>query len=408
MEKVVEFIQAFWGVLGEMSPYLLFGFAVAGILSVLIPPEWVERHLGRGRFWPVLKASAFGVPLPLCSCGVIPVSAGLYRHGAGRGATTAFLISTPQTGVDSILVTFSLLGPAFAIFRPFISLASGVLGGVLAGAAPAKAVEPEQAEQVAEESCGDDCSEIEQTRRGRWLQVLTYGFGTLPRDIGKSLLVGLLLAALISALLPPQFLGERLGLAATGEPLHDFGVMLVMMLFGVPLYVCATASVPVAAALILHQGISPGAALVFLMTGPATNAATIVTIWKVMGRRTAVVYVGTVIVSAVAGGLVMDYVFRIAEITPSPYAAEMLPGWFKTIAAIVLLAVLGWALLGPKLRRGEADAAEGGQAEMAENEHVKLEVQGMTCSHCQANVQRTLAEQPGVTQAEVDLDKGVA
>ncbi len=134
VEYVTNVVWGFWLVLGEMAPYLLFGFFVAGVLSVFISPELVERHLGGGGIWPVIKASAFGVPLPLCSCGVIPVATSIRRHGASRAATTAFLISTPQTGVDSILATFSLLGPVFAIYRPLAALVSGMLGGIVVAA----------------------------------------------------------------------------------------------------------------------------------------------------------------------------------------------------------------------------------------------------------------------------------
>jgi uncharacterized membrane protein YraQ (UPF0718 family) len=125
-----KFMHEFWEVLGEMAPYLLFGFLVAGILSVYISQKFVERHLGGRGFWAVLKASLFGIPLPLCSCGVIPVAASLRKQGAGKGAVTSFLISTPQTGVDSILVTLSLLGPVYAIFRPVASFIKGVIGGM--------------------------------------------------------------------------------------------------------------------------------------------------------------------------------------------------------------------------------------------------------------------------------------
>ena len=131
MDWILTFVAASWAVFGAMAPYLLLGFVVAGLLSVVISPEFVERHLGGRGIWPVIKASAFGVPLPLCSCGVIPVAASLRRHGASKGATTAFLISTPQTGVDSIMVTFSLLGPVYAVFRPVVALISGVFGGAV-------------------------------------------------------------------------------------------------------------------------------------------------------------------------------------------------------------------------------------------------------------------------------------
>jgi len=264
LEGIWGAIVEFWRVLGEMSPYLLFGFLVAGVLSVVVRPETVERHLGGHGLWPIVKASAFGVPLPLCSCGVIPVAASLRKHGASRGATTSFLISTPQTGVDSIFVTLSLLGPVVAIFRPIAALVSGVIGGSVVSLSQGDDVSSSRAE----EKCQDVCCTGD-TGRGKFLRILSYGFVTLPRDIARAIIVGLALAGIISVLVPSDFFAGALGQGITG--------MLVMMAFGIPVYVCATASVPIAAALIA-KGASPGAAIVFLMTGPATNAAAIATI----------------------------------------------------------------------------------------------------------------------------------
>ena len=385
----------FWDVLSEMAPYLLFGFFAAGALSVLISAETVERHLGGRGLVPILKAAAFGVPLPLCSCGVIPVAASLRRHGAGRGATTAFLIATPQDGVDSILVTFSLLGGAFAIFRPIAALLSGLVGGLLVetgadgprGDGPHAGHEPHQA-------CTDPC--CAQPGRNRLYRMLAYGFGDLPRDIGKALLGGLLIAALISSLVPKDFFAQHLG---RGLP-----AMLVMMALGVPVYVCATASVPIAAALVLRAGLSPGAALVFLMTGPATNAATITTVWKVMGRRTALIYLAVVMVSALAAGLTMDYLFQVGGIRAHPGMSWMLPAWANSISAVALLGVLGVANLRPVLRRTRKRENEPEPTMHA----LKLLVRGMTCTHCVASVRRALLESPGVHVAEVDLEAGEA
>ncbi|MDY6914324.1 MAG: SO_0444 family Cu/Zn efflux transporter [Planctomycetota bacterium] len=317
----------FWTVLGEMAPYLLFGFFIAGVLSVFVSPELIERHLGGHGIWPVIKASAFGVPLPLCSCGVIPVAASIRRHGAGKGATTAFLISTPQTGADSIFVTLSLLGGVFAMFRPLAALISGMIGGSIVSAAVNGGAEP-AAEKCREACCAGDGG------RGKLYRVLSYGFVALPRDIGRALLVGLVIAAVISAAVPKDYFANILG--------GGLGAMMIMMLLGIPVYVCATASVPVAAALIA-AGVSPGAALVFLMTGPATNAATITTVWRVLGRRTAIIYLLTVAGSALAAGLLLDYVFNVGRISATPAMPWMLPNYVKWTCAVVLLVVLGFA-----------------------------------------------------------------
>jgi uncharacterized membrane protein YraQ (UPF0718 family) len=323
-------IVDFWATVAEMSPYLLFGFLVAGALSVLVSQRLVERHLGGSGFWPLVKASLFGVPLPLCSCGVIPVSMSLHKHGASKGSTIAFLLSTPQTGVDSIFVTLSLLGPVFAVFRPVAALATGLVGGGLVDVFG----RVDRVENKPPEKCMDECCSDEKT--SRVVRGLKYGFVTLPRDIGKAMLVGLLVAAFISALVPDDYFAEKLGIGIFP--------MVAMMFLGIPVYVCATASVPVAAALIL-KGLTPGAALVFLMTGPATNAASFVTIWKALGRGTAIIYLGTVAGCALLGGILLDYVGAGLDFEIAARPGWMLPHAIKHASAVVLLGVLGFALL---------------------------------------------------------------
>jgi hypothetical protein len=386
LDQALEVPAEFWNVLSQMAPYLLFGFLMAGVLSVLISQEIVERHLGGRGMGPVVKSSLFGVPLPLCSCGVIPVTASLRRHGASPGATTAFLLSTPQTGVDSILVTLSLLGPVYAIFRPIAALAQGILGGVLVlffGEHYGGKLAPVEA-------CGDACCSDE-AKGGRLVQVLHYGFVDLPRDIGKSLLVGLVIAGLISALIPEAWFAKQLG--------RGIVPMLVMMAAGIPVYVCATASVPIAAALI-HAGVSPGAALVFLMTGPATNAAALTTIWKVLGGRSAIIVLITVAVSALGCGLALDAVYAAVPTAEPAAMHAMIPRPVQIGSAIVLLAVLGMAIFyRPRREPSEGEEEENGMV---------LSIKGMTCSHCVANVKWALLECSGVERADVSLEEGRA
>ena len=327
----------FWATVAEMSPYLLFGFFVAGMMSVLISQSFVERHLGGRGLWPLIKASVFGVPLPLCSCGVIPVSMSLHRHGASKGATVAFLLSTPQTGVDSIFVTLSLLGPVFAIFRPFAAFATGIIGGSLVDVVTRR----QGGEDEKPEKCTEECCQA-QGKTGRFRRGMKYGFVTLPRDIGKAMLVGLAVAAFISAIVPDGYFAEKLGTGILA--------MVVMMFLGIPVYVCATASVPVAAALIM-KGLSPGAALVFLMTGPATNAASFLTIWKTMGRRTALIYIATVAGCALLSGLLLDYLAAGVDFSVVARPGWMLPNSVKYAAAAILLTVLGYAITSKALQK---------------------------------------------------------
>jgi len=384
-EFLLALARGFWSTFTQMSPYLLFGFLVAGLLSILVPPSLVERHLGGRGIWPVVKSSLFGVPLPLCSCGVIPVAASLRRHGASKGATTAFLLSTPQTGVDSILVTYSLMGMVIAVFRPIAAFVSGLIGG-----AAVILFDAEELDDYPMQCEGACC--VENPKRGRIASVLHYGFVTLPRDIAKALVAGVAVAAVIAAVVPNDFLAGRLGTGVVG--------MLVMMAVGIPMYVCATASVPIAAALIA-KGASPGAALVFLMTGPATNAATIMTVWKIMGKRTAIVYLATVALTSLAGGMILDEFFPGAILSGGPaHSHEMGARVFDTVAAFALLAVLG-AAMWPAKRKAEPEDKEGRMK-------ATFLVGGMKCSHCTDAVERALGECAGVEKATVDLKTGTA
>jgi len=332
---IIKFISDVWMTLCEMSPYLLFGFLAAGVLSEVISAKTVEKHLGKKGFMSVFKAALFGVPLPLCSCSVIPVTVSLKKNGASNGASTAFLTSTPQTGVDSIFVTFSLLGPVFAVFRPLTALITGVLAGIFVDLTDK---EKENSDKKIEEKCEHECCSTKNTKKpNKFLQVLRYGFITIPGDVAKPLLIGILIAGIISAIVPDDFFAGRLG---TG-----FLPMIVMMVVGIPMYVCSTASVPIAAALIA-KGISPGAALVFLITGAATNAAGIMTVWQVLGKNVAVVYLTTVMISSIVCGYLLNFIFRFVEQYGwhSTKSAMMLPHSFKIASAIVLLIVLGYSI----------------------------------------------------------------
>jgi uncharacterized protein len=331
LDIFLEVLRKSWFLLGEMSPYLLFGFAVAGLLSVFVPAEWTERHLGGRGLRPVLEAALWGVPVPLCSCSVIPVVASMRRHGASRAAATAFLLSSPQTGVDSIAVTYALLGPVFAVFRPIAALVSGVVGGslvLLFG-------ESNRNDSAELPACTDECCAGDRSRSAV-VRAAHYGFVTLPRDLGLSLLAGVLIAGCLAALVPENRWQMYLGGGLVS--------IVIMMAIGIPLYVCATASVPIAAGLI-YLGASPGAALAFLIAGPASNAATLAVIWKVLGRRTALLYLATVAATAVLCGLLLDAVMPLVQgwmPQTAAYSHEMdHGGWWSALWAAALLAVLG-------------------------------------------------------------------
>ncbi len=400
-DLLLTFLSETWLVLAQMGPYLLFGFLVAGILSVYINPEWVERHLGGRGMLPAVKAALFGVPLPLCSCGVIPVSTGIYRHGASRSATTSFLLSTPQTGVDSIAVTYALLGPVFAIFRPVVALLTGIIGGALvqfaddngANAAPENKAETDVAGTTDNCEC-DSCEDDDNPSKiGR---VLKYGFINLPKDIGSALLIGILIAGVMAAIVPPDYLGGLIGGGIVS--------ILILMAAGVPVYVCATASVPIAAGFI-HMGASPGAALAFLVAGPATNAATFTTIIKVLGKKTAIIYLSTVAVSAVVSGLFLNWLVpAVKDVMPQMsdhvHGAETI-SWISHFSAIILIVVVIFAYLyKPK------PPNIGTEKTIIDSEMLQLNVTGMTCSHCALNVKLAAEEVNGVDKAIVNLGSG--
>ncbi|MBM4148621.1 MAG: permease [Lentisphaerae bacterium] len=342
MKFALHVLTECWNVTGEMAPYLLFGFLMAGVLSVLISPEFIEEHLGGRGMKQVLKASLFGVPLPLCSCSVLPVAASLRRHGAGRGATLSFLISTPQTGVDSIMVTHGLLGPVFAVFRVAVAFISGIVGGAVLelfdrnGAADAEA---------GGQKC---CCAAHGDSGGRFWRAVRYGFVTLPREIGRAMLVGIVISGALTAVVPPNYFADRLG----GGLLS----MLVMMVVGIPIYVCSSGSVPIALAM-MRMGVSPGAAFVFLVTGPATNSAAVTTVWKLLGRAGVAAYLLTIASLALASGLLLDFMLpagaaaRAAECHGPGSPA----GWFL---AVLLLIVLAPSLLPARGAAGERETED--------------------------------------------------
>lgn len=345
-DVIVRVIVGSWLVLGQMGPYLLFGFAMAGVLSVLISPAWIERNLGSPGFWSVFKAALFGVPLPLCSCSVIPVSASMRRHGASRGATAAFLLSTPQTGVDSIAVNLALLGPVFAVFRPLAALLTGIFGGVLVQSVGSKSDDGEEVDDQPEE-CHHSCCSHEPSQ-GVLRRIVSYSFVTLPADIGPALLLGVVIAGAISAFVQPDQL----------RPLfkHETLSILVMMVAGIPIYVCATASVPIAAGL-MFAGVSPGAALAFLIAGPATNAATLTTIWKMLGHRSAVAYLATVAVGALVCGLALNWLSRVVDLRLPPLGSSACHemeavGWATHFWAVTLLVVVATSMIASRKKSG--------------------------------------------------------
>lgn len=330
-------LWACWEILLDAAPFILLGFFVAGLIKALLPEELVARHLGGNGSGSVFKAALFGIPLPLCSCGVIPAAIGLKKQGAGKGATSSFLISTPETGVDSIAVTYALLDPLMTLFRPLAAFVTAVTAGLLENLLPGS-----DHAQVASTGCSGNscCGGSEKTPErpplGRRLREgLTYAFGELLGDIGKWLLIGIGVAGVISALIPNGFIEQHLS--------GGLVPMLVMLVAGIPLYVCASASTPIAAALVL-KGLSPGAALVFLLAGPATNSATITAVARYLGRRSLSIYLTAIAGCSLLLGLLLDAIYGATGLSLGAVigqGGESLPGWISLGSAVLLLLLLG-------------------------------------------------------------------
>ncbi len=340
MKLILDILLASWSLFCEASIYVLFGILVAGMLYIFLNPGTVARHLGQGRFRSVFKASLLGIPIPLCSCGVLPAAASLKRQGANNGATMAFLISTPESGVDSIAITYALLDPIMTIARPVAAFITAMVAGISENLFGRKGNALFQS--VPDLSCtidgccdGLDCtpdehkshhSALEKIRAG-----LIYAFGELWDDIAVWFLVGIVLAGVITVLIPVDVMTHYLG---GGLP-----AMLLMLVVGIPLYICATASTPIAAALIL-KGISPGAALVFLLVGPATNITSLTVLLEVLGKRATGLYLFSVAFLALVFGLALDQIYSILGISAQAIAgqgAEIIPFWAKLAGAFILL-----------------------------------------------------------------------
>ena len=359
MNFIFQILGESWRLLQQASIYVLFGILVAGILRIFLSPSTVARHLGQGRFRSVFKASLLGIPIPLCSCGVLPAAASLKKQGANKGATTAFLISTPESGVDSVALTYALLDPVMTVARPAAAFATATAAGLsenlLSKEDEESMAKPDLSCPVDGQECLPEDHRSHHTFSQKLRAGLAYALNDLWNDIAVWFLVGIFLAGLITALVPADALTRYLG---GGLP-----SMLIMLAVGIPLYICATASTPIAAALIL-KGVSPGAALVFLLVGPATNVTSLTVLLGILGKRATAIYLTAIAISAVVFGLALDQVYAILGISAQAMAGkatEVIPPWAQVGGAVVLLALSVrpiYHALRSKLMRGKP-AVEG-------------------------------------------------
>ena len=328
---ILQYIVNFWQVFSAMAPWLLFGYFLSGCIAFLLTPEQIKKHLSTGGFKSVLKAVLFGVPMPLCSCGVIPVAASLREEGAGKGAVSAFFISTPQTGIDSFVLTWTMLGMPLALVRLLAAYITGFIGGSAVNAMCPEENTPKPEE---EKKCSCCCchSSTPATKKRNWKKapyfILHYGFVKMLKSMSPSLMLGMLIAAFIQMILPENFGADFIG----SKVWLQFIIVIVLAL---PLYVCSSASVPIAAALVL-KGFSPGAALVFLIAGPGISSVSITSMKAMLGSKATIISVAVIGIIAIASGIIVN-IFEIPFNLPEIYSTAT-PHMFyiKNICGIIL------------------------------------------------------------------------
>ncbi len=403
----------------EMSPYLLLGFLLAGLMHAFIPGRLYTHYLSDGSWRSVIYAALIGVPLPLCSCGVIPTAMSMRKEGASKGATVSFLIATPQTGVDSIFATYSLLGLPFAILRPVVAFVTALVGGQMVNIfdrEPASAtIQSNQA------SCPDDVgstcncdtphSHTHIKKSGfaaKLAEALRYGFVEMMGDIGKWLVTGLIIAGLITILIPQEVF------AIFSD--NSFLSILLVLCISIPMYVCATGSIPIAVALMM-KGLTPGAALVLLMAGPAANAASILIINKVLGRKTLLIYLASITVGAIVFALGIDYLLPREWFVPAMQASghdccTESTGWFSIGCSILLAALLVYSLIlhitGHARHHHSDDKSNITSNISMTTDTLRIHIDGMNCSHCVHSAESAIRSVEGVEDVEVSLSAKLA
>ena len=370
LQYITSFIKEIIYFFNEISIYLVFGFVVAGILHVLFPDSIIRKHLGKGSIGSVLKSTLFGIPLPLCSCGVVPVATSLRRSGASKGSVVSFLISTPQVGADSFLITYSLIGWVFAIFRIVASLITAFFAGILINIFDKENIEKSEKDNKTSEPVSSYLDRLKSLPN--YIEYELFG------SIANYLVLGLFIAGLIGVFVPDGFFETYLS--------NPFLSMLLMLVVGIPMYVCASASTPIAASLLM-KGISPGAALVFLLTGPATNAVSFSAVTKIVGKRSTSIYLASIAIVSLALGYLLNIFsdsFGIME-SMMHHHHETIPSWLKITGSSLMITMFIWYYV--KLYIVGRFMQKDKQIKI---DKIQLDVQGMTCMHCAGTVKKAV------------------
>lgn len=394
-----------FNLINSMAPFLLLGFLLAGLMHVFIPGSLYQRHFGKSNFKSVLYATLLAIPLPLCSCGVIPTAMSLRREGASRGAVISFLIATPQTGVDSILATYSMMGLPFAVLRPIAALATALFGGQLANVIERKTTLGEHHDAAAPHP-NNATDELPHGLVNKLKGALKYAYLDMMEDIGKWLAVGLVIAGLITIYVPDEFFQQFAG----NTPLS----ILIVLLFAIPMYLCATGSIPIAIALML-KGLTPGAALVLLMAGPAVNVASMLVIQRVMGTRTLLIYIGSIVGGSILFALGVDYLLPrdlflnpLMENSSCAHGGISIFQWICTgILALLLLNAFFHRYFGSRHCSCTTGACPAETPHTTTGGNV-IYINGMKCNHCKANVEKVLSQVEGLQEARVELSESCA
>jgi uncharacterized membrane protein YraQ (UPF0718 family)/copper chaperone CopZ len=416
-------MKEIFDLVNQMSPYILLGFLLAGVMHAFLPQNLYHRYLGGNSFRSVLNATLLGIPLPLCSCGVIPTAMSLRKEGASKGATVSFLIATPQTGIDSIIATYALMGLPFALIRPLAAFTTAIFGGYVTN----KLTEEDEIVKQSHKSSTENKSK---GWREKLKTAFRYAFVEMMQDIGRWLVVGLIIAGLITVFIPESFFASFADNSLLG--------MFLVLVCSIPMYLCATGSIPIAVALIL-KGLSPGAAFVLLMAGPAVNVASMLVIGKVMGRKTLLLYLLSIITGAILFGLGIDYLLPrewFLEPLSAIGSCDHESTSFFHIGCTIFLALL---LLNALFHRyfkkegcgchgeccedncndndgshdchcghGECSNECGEECHCKNHNHktILLHIDGMKCNHCKNNIEKAVNDVTGVESAIADLPTG--
>jgi len=386
---ILDFLKATWVLSAEMAPYLLLGFIIGGMLYAFLPSGLIAKYMGGESIASITRASLVGIPLPLCSCGVLPVAQTARQSGAGRGPTLSFLITTPVTGVDSILATYALMGWLFTLVRIMVSFVIGIFAGIVSRFVPGQS-------QALEPLYCDSC-EMTKPAEGLWLKsqkAFLYAFSELPESLAGSVLVGLLIGGAIAVFISPEIVNKYIGTGFLG--------IIVSVLVAIPLYVCATGSIPIASAMIF-SGFSPGAGLAFLIAGPATNAVAVTTVKKILGTKSLIIYLVMIFIGAVGFGKLFDWLLPDSAHlikTIHIHGQEGL-SWFHQICAIFLVGLL----LTHKITSWVSSLKSRKEMTMEAENKIIFKVPDMSCEHCKKAISQELLKNHSIKSFAIDPNK---